>query len=255
MRALITGASSGIGRDITRALAKEGYDLIIVARNINKLNELKSSLEDTKSNIQVVQMDLSSAENCKILHQQFKNKVDLLVNNAGFGVFGKFENTDLDKELQLINTNIMGLHILTKLFLQDMKVRNSGQILNVASIAGYMPGPLMSAYYASKAYVVRLSQGIKEELRRDKSNVKISILCPGPVNTNFNDVANVKFSAKPLTSEYVAKYTIKKLKQNKFYIIPGFSIRCLRYMAKIIPDITLSKFAYKMQKSKNKIFN
>lgn len=252
MRALITGASSGIGRDIARALAKEGYDLVIVARNVDKLNKLRASLKDTRVSIKVVQMDLSSEENCKTLHEQFKNQVDLLVNNAGFGVFGKFENTDLDKELQLINTNIMGLHILTKLFLQDMKIRNNGQILNVASIAGYMPGPLMSAYYASKAYVVRLSQGIKEELRRDKSNVKISVLCPGPVSTNFNDVANVKFSAKPLTSEYVATYTIKKLKKNKFYIVPGFSIRGLRHIAKIVPDNIISRFVYTMQKSKNK---
>ncbi|MBP3708602.1 MAG: SDR family oxidoreductase [Clostridia bacterium] len=252
MRALITGASSGIGRDIAKALAKEGYDLIIVARNVDKLNKLEASLKATGVSIQVVQMDLNSEENCRNLHKQFKNQVDLLVNNAGLGVFGKFENTDLDKELQLINTNIMSLHILTKLFLQDMKVSNNGQILNVASIAGYMPGPLMSAYYASKAYVVRLSQGIKEELRRDKSNVKISVLCPGPVNTNFNNVANFKFSARPLTSEYVAKYTIKKLKKNRFYIVPGFSIRCLRHFAKIVPDNVISRFVYVMQKNKNK---
>lgn len=252
MKALITGASSGIGRDIARALAKEGYDLVIVARNVDKLYKLSDSLKDTRVDVQIVQMDLSSEENCKNLYEQFKNQISLLVNNAGFGIFGEFENTDLDKEIQLIKTNITCVHILTKLFLQDMKHRDNGQILNVASIAGYMPGPLMSAYYASKSYVVRLSQGIKEELRRDKSNVRISVLCPGPVNTNFNNVANVKFSAKPLSSEYVAKYTIKKLKQNKFYIVPGFSIRCLRYLAKIIPDNVLSKFVYNMQKSKNR---
>ena len=109
-------------------------------------------------------------------------------------------------------------NILTKLFLNDMKSRNSGQILNVASIAGFMPGPLMAAYYASKAYVVRLSQAIKEELRRDKSKVSISILCPGPVDTNFNNIARVRVSAKTLTSKYVAKYTVDKLKKKKFYI-------------------------------------
>ena len=160
MRALITGASSGIGRDIARELASNGYDLVIVARNIDRLNELKQDINSKAGNIniEVVQMDLSVVENCIKLHEQFKGKVDLLINNAGFGAYGEFDKIDLEKELQLINTNITALHILTKLFLQDMKERDSGQILNVASIAGFLPGPLMSAYYASKAYVVRLSR-------------------------------------------------------------------------------------------------
>ena len=175
-----------------------------------------------------------------------------IINNAGFGAFGDFTKTDIDKEIQLINTNITAVHILTKLFLQDMEKKNKGHILNVASIAGFMPGPLMATYYSSKAYVVRLSEAIREELRRKNSNVKLSILCPGPVNTNFNNVADVNFKAKSLSSEYVAKYAVKKLEKNKFYIVPGFSIKCAKIGAKIAPTGVVSKISYKMQKRKIK---
>ncbi|MBR2744204.1 MAG: SDR family oxidoreductase [Clostridia bacterium] len=252
MRALITGASSGIGRDLAINLAKEGYDLVIVARSKDKLNELKSEISKLNINrsVDVVQKDLSDVDNCKELYKQYKSQIDLLINNAGFGTYGKFEDVDLDTEVQLINTNISAVHILTKLFLKDMKEKNSGQILNVASIAGFLPGPLMSAYYASKAYVIRLSQGIKEELKKEKSNVSISILCPGPVDTNFNTVAKVKFNSKPLTSEYVAKYTVERLKKKKFYIIPGSSVRALRHICKILPDNVMAGFAYSHTESK-----
>ena len=246
MKALITGASSGIGRSIAYELAKHGYDLIIVARNIDKLNEVKNSINNVK--VDVIQMDLSNYENCKMLYEKVKQEhIDILVNNAGFGVFGFFCETDIEKEVNLINTNITAVHVLTKLFLQDMVKRDSGYILNVASIAGFMPGPLMSAYYSSKAYVVRMSQSIYEELKRAKSNVKIGILCPGPVNTNFNNVADVNFKAKSLSSEYVAKFAVEKVLKGKFYIIPGIEIRALRILAKIVPDRILGKFAYNVQ--------
>ena len=126
-------------------------------------------------------------------------------------MFGEFNDTNLDKELEMIDLNIKALHILTKLYLKDMIDRDKGNILNVASIAGFMPGPLLDTYYATKGYVVRLSQGIREELRRKKSNVRISILCPGPVETNFDNVAGVKFSLKGMNSDYVAKYAIDKM--------------------------------------------
>ena len=192
MKALITGASSGIGRDMARILAEKGCDLVLVARDEEKLNSLKNELN---TNVKIVTMDLSNADNCKRLHAENPD-VDLLINNAGFGDCGNFTKTSLDKEISMINTNITAYHILTKLYLIDMKKVNKGHILNVASIAGFMPGPLMSTYYATKSYIVRLSEGIREELKKEKSNVKISILCPGPVSTNFNTVANVKFSLK-----------------------------------------------------------
>lgn len=246
MRALITGASSGIGRDIAINLSKKGYDLILVARDLEKLNEVKAKLH---TNVEVVSMDVSKAENCKELHERYQD-IDILVNNAGFGDCGYFTKTSLDKELKMIDTNIVAYHVLTKLYLQDMKQRNSGKILNVASIAGFMPGPLMATYYSTKAYVVRLSEAIREELRREKSNVQISILCPGPVNTNFNKVADVQFALKGLSSEYVAKYTIDKLFKGKFYIVPGWKIKLARFGSKIAPNNLVAKICYNMQKRK-----
>lgn len=254
MKALITGASSGIGRDIATEFAKRGYDLILVARNLEKLNQVKENILNNCNNIniKIIQMDVSTPENCKNLYNQVNDDIDILINNAGFGVFGDFTKTNIDKEIQLINTNITAVHILTKLFLQDMEKKNKGHILNVASIAGFMPGPLMATYYATKAYVVRLSEAIREELKKEKSNVKISILCPGPVDTNFNNVADVEFSIKGLSSKYVAKYAVKKLEKNKFYIVPGFSIKCAKIGAKIAPTGLVSKISYKMQKRKIK---
>lgn len=251
MKALVTGASSGIGRDIARELAKRNIDLIIVARDEEKLNEVKNSI--TNVNVEVISKDLSNSNNCKELYEQVKEKdVDILINNAGFGVFGEFWKTSLEKEVDMINTNVTAMHILTKLFLQDMKNKNKGYILNVASIAGFMPGPLMASYYSTKSYVVRLTQALKEELNKEKSNVKLSILCPGPVDTNFNNVADVKFKAKSLSSEYVAKYTVDKLLKGKFYIIPGFQIKAVRFFSKIIPDNLMAKMAYKVQEGKRK---
>lgn len=150
----------------------------------------------------------------------------------------------------MIDTNIVAYHVLTKLYLQDMKQKNSGKILNVASIAGFMPGPLMATYYSTKAYVVRLSEAIREELRREKSNVQISILCPGPVNTNFNKVADVQFALKGLSSEYVAKYAVDKLFKGKFYIVPGWKIKLARFGAKIAPNNFVAKICYNMQRRK-----
>ena len=246
MRALITGASSGIGRDIARELSKRGYDLVIVARNREKLEELK---EDLTTKVEIIAMDLTIEENCKKLYQQAKD-IDILVNNAGLGEFGKFTETDIEKELTIIKTNITALHILTKLYLQDMTKKNSGRILNVASIAGFMPGPLMATYYASKAYVVRLSEAIREELNKQNSKVKISLLCPGPVKTNFNNVANVKFEIKSLTSEYVARYAVNKMLKNKFYIVPGITIKLAKFFSKLTPTVVLAKCSFHMQKRK-----
>lgn len=246
MKALITGASSGIGRDIAKGLSQKGYDLVLVARNKEKLEEVKSEL---KTNIEIVSMDISKVENCKRLYEEHKD-IDILVNNAGFGDCGYFTKTKLDKELQMIDTNIVAYHVLTKLYLQDMKEKNSGKILNVASIAGFMPGPLMATYYSTKAYIVRLSEAIREELRREKSKVQISILCPGPVDTNFNKVADVEFALKGLSSEYVAKYAINKMFKRKFYIIPGWKIKLAKFASKISPSNIVAMVSYNMQRRK-----
>lgn len=248
MKALVTGASSGIGRDITRYLVELGYEVFAVARDIEKLEELQKELGEK---VRIISSDLSKKESCIELYNTLKeDNIDLLINNAGFGIFGNFNETDLEKELNLINTNITAVHILTKLFLKDMVNKNSGKILNVASIAGVAPGPLMATYYSSKAYVLRLTEAIYEELREQKSNVTISALCPGPVATNFNNVANVKFSIKALSSEYVAKYAIDKTLKGKLIIIPGIKIKLLRILSKISPDKLTMKIVYKNQTRK-----
>ena len=249
MKAIITGASSGIGRDMAKILSNKGYNLVLVARDERKLNEVKQELEQENTKVQVISMDLSNEENCKKLYEQVKD-VDILINNAGFGDCGNFTKTDLEKEINMIKTNITAYHILTKLYLIDMKKAQKGKILNVASIAGFMPGPLMATYYATKAYVVRLSEAVREELKKEKSKVQISILCPGPVNTNFNNVANVKFHMREANSYDVAKYAIKKLEKGKFYIVPGIDVKLAKIGAKLTPAPLISKITYRIQKRK-----
>ena len=246
MKALITGASSGMGRDMAKILSQKGYDLILVARDEKKLEEVKKQL---KTETKIVVMDISNEENCKKIYEENKD-IDILINNAGFGDCGHFEETSLDKDIQMIHTNIIAYHILTKLYLKEMIKKDSGKILNVASIAGFMPGPLMTTYYSTKNYVVRFSESIGEELRRKKSKVQISILCPGPVDTNFNKVADVEFALKGLSSEYVAKYAINKFFKGKFYIVPGWKIKLARIGAKLAPASFVAKISYNMQKRK-----
>lgn len=249
MKALITGASSGIGRDMAINLASRGIDLILVARRKERLEELKTEL---KVNVEVIPLDISIKENCYSLYEQVKDKnIDILINNAGFGVYGKFDESDLEKEINMIELNITALHILTKLFLKDFKKRNSGYILNVASSAAFSAGPLLSSYYGTKNYVYRLTEAIYEELRRDKSNVYVGVLCPGPVDTEFNDVANVKFAAKSLTSKYVAEYAIKNMFKRKLIIIPGIIMKIARFFQKVMPEKIVTRVCYNIQKNKS----
>ncbi len=253
MLALITGASSGIGRDMARKMASLGYDLALVARNKEGLEEVQSELLKKYPNIQIkiLAKDLSNKESCYSLYEEIKD-VDVLINNAGFGLFGRFKDTDLEKEINMINTNVTAYHILTKLYLKDMIEKNEGHILNVASIAGFMPGPLMSTYYATKNYVVSLTRAIHKELKKQKSNVKISLLCPGPVDTNFNNVANVEFKIPGLTSQYVAEYAIKNMLNGKFIIVPGTLIKIARMLNEVTPTAIVEEISYHMQTRKEK---
>lgn len=246
MKALITGASSGIGLEMAKYLDSLGYDLVLVSRDIQKIKDIKFN-----NNIKLLSFDLSLESEVYKLYEHLKNdEIDVLINNAGFGVFGNFFETRLDLELSMINLNIKALHILTKLFLKDFKKKDKGYILNIGSSAGFIPGPLMASYYASKAYVLRLTLAIKEELRVSKSNVYVGVVTPGPVATNFNNVAGVNFSIKPLTSEYVAKYSIDQMFKKKVLIIPGFKMKLNYYFNKLVPLNIILKVVYNIQKRK-----
>ena len=250
VKALITGASSGLGKDFAKILSDKGYDLILVARRKSKLEDLKKEL---KTKVTVLDYDLSSENNCYSLFKTVeKENIDILINNAGYGIFGEFDKVDLETELNMIDLNIKAVHILTKLFLDKFKKQDKGYILNVASSAGFMSGPLMSTYYATKGYVLKLTEAISEELRRNKSNVSVSVLCPGPVNTEFNDVAGVSFSLKGLSREKVTKHTINKMLKKRTVIVPGFIMKLGIFALRLIPRKLMLKIVYRIQTKKIK---
>lgn len=249
MKALITGATSGLGKAMAEILSKKGWELILTGRNSEALKELQKSL---KTNVYTVTCDLSKPQNAYKLYKVCrKHSIDLLINNAGFGVFGYFGETSLKSELDMINVNITSLHILTKLFLRDFLRHNRGRIINIASGAGFMTGPKLSGYYASKNYVVRLSLAIAEELKHLKTNVKISVFCPGPIDTKFNERAGVSFSIKPKSAEYMAEYALEKAFSNKTIIIPTFTMKIGVALSKIFPEKIVAPVVFHIQNKKS----
>lgn len=250
MKALITGASSGIGRDMARYLDRLGIDLILVARRKEKLESLKNELN---VNTKIICLDLSKENNVYKLYEKCQNdNIDILINNAGFGLFGDFKDTDLNRELEMIDVNIKAPHILTKLFLQDFIKKDSGYILNVCSSAGFMAGPKLNTYYATKNYLTKLTMAINEELRQLKSKVIISALCPGPTSTEFNKVAKGTFSIKEASSEYVAKYGIDKMFKGKMIILPTLSMKLSNFGLRLIPYRLQLIIAYHIQWKKSR---
>ena len=193
--ACITGASSGIGREMAKLLSKKGYDLILVSRNTKEMLLLSQQLS---TRCEIITCDLSDENACiKLGRTLAKKNIYIFINNAGFGDLGSFDKTSLNKELSMINVNIKATHILTKYMVKAFKKRNRGYIMNVASSAGLLPGgPYMSTYYATKSYVTSYTLGIYQELKRRGSNIQISLLCPGPIKTNFLSLAKVKFKQK-----------------------------------------------------------
>ncbi len=249
MTALITGASSGIGKDMAIILSNLGYDLILVSRSKQELLLVQKLV---KTNSKIISLDLSVEENCFNLFEEVKNKnIDILINNAGFGIYGFFDKTDIASEIKQLELNTKAVLVLTKLFLPLMEKKNYGYILNVASSAAYLPGPLMSGYYASKAYVLRLTESIHGELKAKKSNVYIGALCPGPVDTNFNNNAGIKFSAPTISSYKVANYALKKMFKKKIVIVPGMYMKLSIFFVRFIPHCILIKIAYFIQRRKS----
>lgn len=259
MLAFVTGASSGIGRDIARELAKRGYDLIITARNEQKLSELKNELERKYDIfVRVIIADLNKEKEVFELYKKIKNeKIDVFINNAGIGCVGEFWNTELNTEIEMLKVNNLAMHILFKLILKKMLCERNNKkkyILNVASLSGFMPGPRMSAYYATKAYTLNLTQGVYKELKMHNldKNVSVSVLCPGPVYTNFCDRANVEFKTKYLSSKYTAQYAINNLFAEKLIIIPGLLNKCGHILGKVLPSKIIMLVIYRIQNVKNK---
>ncbi len=249
MTALVTGASSGIGRDIARKLGSMGVRLIITGRDKESLEALRQELGARR--VKVIAADISRRNECLRLYREASAYgVDILVNNAGFGLYGKFCVTELDRELDMIDVNIGAVHILTKLFLRDFSARDKGYILNVASIAGFMPGPLMATYYATKNYVLRLTEAVREELRCQRSGVYIGAFCPGPVDTHFNSTAGVKFALRGISSEYAAECAIRGMFARKALILPTSSVKAAAIASRFIPDMLLAAIARLFQSRK-----
>ncbi len=250
MKACITGASSGIGRDMARVLADYGIDLFIVARRSARLKQLQDELSQ-KVKVTAITLDLAEESSCRLLYERLqKEDIDILINNAGFGMAGPFTESDLQRELTMIDTNIKACHILTKLFLRDFVKRDFGYVLNVASAAAFLPGPMMATYYATKAYVRHFTLALRKEMQKRHAHVFISTLCPGPVHTEFNEIANVKFRVKGKSSYEVAKIAIDEMFAQKANIIPGRLMKTAYLCCKLMPLAVLLEAAYHIQKNK-----
>lgn len=255
MIALVTGASSGIGRDIARSLAKHGINVIITARRRDRLAQLKKELtEQYGVKVMTIAADLSDEKQCFKLHDAVaKYNIDIFVNNAGFGVFGEFWQTDISQELEMLDVNVRAFHILFKLFVADFKKRNFGYILNTGSLAGFFPGPCFSSYYASKAYVVRMTQAVAEELRAEKSRVSVSMLCPGPVATEFFERARAKFAIEPVPSDVIAEKAVREMFEGRLLITPNAATTAGIYLSKLVPDCLLAFGTRLIQSARERI--
>lgn len=254
MYAVITGASSGIGEQFAKRLAKEGYDLILVARRRERLTALSDKLTATHKELEcdIFTADLMQLDECQRLSDYLEEKdIEIFINNAGYGDCGLFEETDIAKEMGMIDVNVRAVHFLTKKLLRQMRVKDRGFILNVASSAGLIPaGPYMAAYYASKAYVASLSRAVACELRQSHSHVYVGCLCPGPVDTEFNDVANVRFALKGISAEYCANYAIDRMMKRKTVIVPTLRMKLATTCGRFLPLSLYIKIVSHQQKKK-----
>ncbi|TYR80693.1 SDR family oxidoreductase [Priestia megaterium] len=250
---LITGASSGIGKELAYHYAKDGYNIVMVARSLTKLTEIKNDLEKQYGgSVFVIQKDLSKESEIQEVYKLIKQnnmRVDILINNAGFGLFGEFLETDLEDELNMIDLNVKSLTYMTKLFLPDMIKQNKGGILNVASTAAFQPGPLMAVYYATKAYVLSFTEALENELK--DTNITVSALCPGPTETGFSDRANLKesklFKSGVMDVKTVAEIGYKGFKSGKTVIIPGLKNKILAGAVRFAPRTIITSIVRQMQ--------
>ena len=253
--ALITGASTGIGYELARLFARNGYDLILISQNQERLSQAVAKLLKTyRISIHTLTIDLSLSDSPKEIYRQLQREsrsVDILVNNAGYGVYGEFSRTDLEEELRMMQLNMVSLTHLTKLFLGDFLARNRGRILNVASTAGFLPGPYMAVYYASKAYVLSFSEALASELQGSK--VCVTTLAPGPTNTEFLKRPLIQGSRPqrlPITmdAETVARAGYHGLMKGKPVVIPGLVNKLLTFSIRLGPRSMVTRTVRWLQK-------
>ena len=245
----ITGASSGIGQEFARRYAKLGCRLILTARRTDRLEALAAKLGTP---CRILPADLAKEEDCQRLFKELEGEtIDIFINNAGFGVCGSFLETSTEAELSMAKVNVLAMHQLCKFAVQKMQAQGFGTVLNVASSAGLLPGgPYMAGYYATKAYVVSLTRGIAEELREQHSPVYVCALCPGPVDTEFNDRAGVVFALKGITPEFCVQEAMHGMMHRRTIIVPSAFMRACTTAQKLLPASLLMPIVARQQKKK-----
>ena len=253
--ALITGASGGLGLSFVNIFARDGYDIVLVARNGDRLEEIKKEIEAKHNvNAMVVAVDLCAQNGAEQVFDATSKagiKVDVLVNNAGFGDFGEFYKSDLNKQTRMVDLNCIALMQLCHLYLPDMIKNGKGNILNVDSIAAFQAGPLMSVYYATKAFVLSFSQALTRELKG--TGVKVTALCPGPIRTNFDNAADLGESGlfknlKVWDPNVVAEFGYKNMKKGKSLCICGFVNKIIVFANRLAPRCLVRNMVYSLQK-------
>ena len=248
MKALITGGTSGIGKELGLKLSSLGYDLILVSRKENDLEEIRNK---AKTEVTYLSYDLSKKEECYKLLEEVKDiDIDIFINNAGFGDIGFFDKTSLEKEINMVELNDIATLILVKSFMIRFQNQNKGKILITASSASFGVAGYMNVYYSSKAFVYSLAHGYYRELKDRKSKVQISVLCPGPVKTNFESRGNMNFNFKAADPKKIADYTIKKFLKGRFEIVPTFKMKCAHLFSHFVPKKIISKVLNKQAEIK-----
>ena len=250
---LITGATSGIGMEFARAYAKKGYSLVLTGRRTERLEKLSDELKAAYGvECRLITADLSDEKQCRGLVGQLEGQqIDIFINNAGFGTAGSFLDTNLDKEISMIKVNDIAMHILFKLMLLKMQEQGSGEILNVASCAGHLPaGPYMARYYATKTYMASLTKAVAKELKLQGSGVYAACLCPGPVDTEFNENADVTFALKGITPETCVRECLAGMARRKTVIVPTLTMKMAVFWGRFVPEGLLLNMVGRQQRKK-----
>lgn len=249
----ITGASSGIGREFACRYAKLGFRLILTARRRERLDQLAAELLAKYNTFcRVLPADLARESECTRLCEELaEERIDIFINNAGFGVCGSFLETSTEAELSMAKVNVLAMHQLCKFAVRKMQAQGFGTVLNVASSAGLLPGgPYMAGYYATKAYVVSLTSALAQELKEAHSPVYAGCLCPGPVDTEFNAVANVEFALRGITPEYCVRCALDGIARRKTVIVPSRLVAAGMTLGRFLPRPVYIKIAAHQQKKK-----